>query len=75
MKLSELIAEYGDDRVQFQPLDGCVANLRMVKEGTEVTFGTATRFDMTGKLDKLGLVVWMDRARVKEITSNRRTEP
>jgi hypothetical protein len=66
MKLSELIAKYGDDAVQFQDLDHCAKDLNMNKGKTFITFGTEQPIGLNGT-DKLGLVVWLDRAKVKEI--------
>ena len=67
MKLSELIAVYGDDKVEFQNLDQCATSLNMGKQHTTITFGTPQRLDLNGT-QKLGLVVWLDRKRVAEIT-------
>lgn len=66
MKLSELIAAYGDDKVQFQNLDQCADKLNMNGATTKITFGTEQRLHLDG-MEKLGLVVWLDRERVKEI--------
>jgi hypothetical protein len=66
MKLSELIAAYGDDKVQFQNLDHCAEKMNMTGAVTKITFGTEQRLNLDGT-DKLGLVVWMDRKRVAEI--------
>jgi hypothetical protein len=66
MKLSELIAAYGDDKVQFQNLDNSLINLSMNKGVSKITFGTEQSVGLSGT-DKLGLVVWLDRDRVKEI--------
>lgn len=66
MKFSELIAAYGDDKVQFQKLDECASNFSAGKRGTKITFVTDETFSLNGT-DKLGLVVWFDRDRVKEI--------
>lgn len=69
MNLSELIAAYGDDKVQFQNLDGCGLTLDYHhKKGTTVTFGTDARIGPNG-LEKLGLVLWFDRDRVAEIVA------
>lgn len=71
MKLSELIAAYGDDDVQFQYLDHCTDTLNMGKKGvTKVTFGTEQSFTLDGT-DKLGIVVWFDRKRVADIIEGR----
>ncbi|PTM61862.1 hypothetical protein [Phreatobacter oligotrophus] len=66
MNLSALIAAYGDDKVQFQNLDQCSKSLNMSKDGTFITFGTEQRLTPDGTV-QLGLVVWLDRDRVKEI--------
>lgn len=76
MHLSELIAAYGDDRVQFQNLDDCTDALNMNKRGiTKVTFGAEGQpFDFNGTKN-LGLVVWFDRDRVKEIIAASKALP
>lgn len=66
MKLSELISAYGDEKVQCQKLDECATDLNMSKRGTKITFGTEERLNLDGT-EKLGLVIWLDRARVTEI--------
>lgn len=66
MNLSELIAKYGDDKVTFQKLDECASTLDMTKNGTRITFVTPERIGLDG-LDKLGLVLWLDRERVASI--------
>lgn len=66
MKLSELIAAYGDDKVQLQNLDHSATNLNMSKGVSKITFGTEQPISIDGT-DKLGLVVWLDRKRVAEI--------
>lgn len=70
LKLSELIAQYGDDAVQFQNLDECSINLDYShKSGTKITFGTEQPISLDGT-QKLGLVVWLDRERVKKIVAD-----
>lgn len=66
MKMSELIARYGDESVQFQNLDACATSLNMGKGGTKITFGTEQRISLNGT-DQLGLVLWFDRKKVAEI--------
>jgi len=66
MKLSELIAAYGDDKVQFQNLDQCAKSMHMNGGTTTITFGTEQRVHFEG-MEKLGLVVWLDRERVDEL--------
>jgi hypothetical protein len=68
MKLSELIAHYGDDIVQFQNLDQCTKSLNMNKGHTTITFGTEQPINLDGTV-KLGLVVWLDREKVKQIVA------
>ncbi len=71
MNLSELIAKYGDDKVSFQKLDDCAATLDMNKNGTRVTFLTPEKVGLDG-LEKLGLVIWLDRERVASIIAEAR---
>lgn len=66
MNLSDLIAKYGDDKVTFQKLDDCASTLDMTKNGTRITFVTPEKIGLDG-LDKLGLVIWLDRERVAGI--------
>lgn len=66
MKLSEIIAAYGDDKVQFQNLDQCATSLNMSGRHTKITFGTEQRLTPEGTA-QLGLVVWFDRERVQSI--------
>ena len=71
LKLSQLIAEYGDDKVQFQNLDQCGISLDYHhKKGTTITFGTDVNIHAPEGTEKLGLVVWLDRKRVAEIVAN-----
>lgn len=73
MNLSELIAKYGDDKVQFQNLDQSAETLNMNKGVTKITFGTEQPIAPTGTV-KLGLVVWLDRDRVAEIITAAKKE-
>lgn len=67
MKLSELIAAYGDDKVTFQKLDDDADSMNYHhKKGTKITFGTNALIDHNGTRE-MGLVVWLDRDRVAEI--------
>lgn len=75
MKLSELLAAYGDDKVQFQNLDHCIDKMNMNGSITKITFGAEQRLNLDGT-EKLGLVVWLDRDRVAEIiTASKKTRP
>lgn len=73
MKLSELIAKYGDDKVQFQNLDQCTEALNMTKGVTKITFGTEQPIGLD-ETQKLGLVVWLDRDRVAKIIADSKLE-
>lgn len=67
LKLSELIAMYGDDKVRLQNLDVAGRTIDYHhKKGTTITFGTDEPI-ASGGMERLGLVVWLDRERVKEI--------
>lgn len=66
MKLSELVAAYGDDKVQFQNLDHCGRDLNMGKKGTSITFMTEQRLNLKGT-EQLGLILWFDRETIAEI--------
>lgn len=71
MKLSELIAEIGDDNVQFQNLDNDLIRLNTKSNGTtELTFGTEAQTTLNGT-EKLGLVIWLDREEVKKATEKK----
>lgn len=75
MKMSELIRQYGDDKVQFQNLDQCASALNMNKGTTKITFGTEQPITLKGT-EKLGLVLWFDRKAVAEIVAaNKAKEP
>jgi len=74
MKLSELIAAYGDDVVKFQKLDDCTDTLSMSKKGTKASFVTPETFGFDG-FDKLGIIIWMDRERVAKILADRKKQP
>jgi hypothetical protein len=69
MKLSELIAKYGDERVQFQNLDQCTERMNMNGGITKITFGTEQPIGLDGT-EKLGLVVWMEREDVAQIIAD-----
>jgi hypothetical protein len=67
MKLSELIAKYGDDKVQFQNLDQCIDTIKYDhKKGTKITFGTDVGVNESG-MEKLGLIVWFDREEAAKV--------
>lgn len=68
MKLSELIEKYGDDKVIFQNLDNDMLSMDKKKNHYEIKFGTKEIFNRDfSETDKMALVVWMDRDKVKEI--------
>lgn len=66
MNLSELIAKYGDENVSFQRVDDCVTDMNMTRNGTRASFVTPERIGLDG-FDKMGLIVWLDREKVKAI--------
>ena len=68
MKLSELIAEYGDDNIIFQNLDTDMISMDKRKNYYEIKFGTKEGFnqDLSGT-NKRALIVWMDRDKTQEI--------
>lgn len=71
VKMSKLIARYGDDNVRFQNLDTCATSLNMGKNGTKITFGTEQRLDIhLNGTEQLGLVLWFDRKKVAEIMAD-----
>jgi len=73
LKLSELIAAYGDDKVQFQNLDQCIDTIDYHhKKGTTIKFGTDVQISRKAGdgLEKLGLVVWFDRQAVADIIAS-----
>jgi len=74
MNLSELIARYGDDKVQFQSLDQCIESLKMNKGHSKITFGTEQPINLDGT-ERMGLVVWLDRKRVAEIIAEAKANP
>lgn len=66
MKMSELIAAVGDDKIKFQNLDQSATDLNYTaKSGTKITFGTKQPIDLKGTKD-LGLVIWLPRDAVKK---------
>lgn len=74
MNLSEMIRRYGDDKVEFQPLDKCMDGLKSSKGGmTKVTFGTLVPFGLDG-LDKFGIVVWFDRDTLAKTVADSKAE-
>lgn len=69
MKMSELVTAYGDENIEFQNLDQAVTGMNWAAgKGSKVTFVTGVPIDPTTGLAKLGLVLWFDRAKIKEIT-------
>ena len=72
MKLSELIAACGDDKVEFQNLDQSLISVDFnAKRGSKITFGTSMTAGLDGT-DKLGLVVWLDRKAVADAIANKK---
>jgi hypothetical protein len=63
----ELLSAVGNDNIQMQPLDTALTDMQAKKDYQLYTFGSAMSFDINGT-QRLGLVLWLDRDRVKEIT-------
>lgn len=75
MTLSELIAAYGDDKIQTQILDECAKSLDYHhKKGTTITFGTTMNIHADQGTEKLGIVIWLDRDRVAEIVKQSKAQ-
>ena len=77
LKMSELIAAYGDETLEFQNLDQCAKTLDYHhKKGTTITFGTTMNIHADQGTEKLGIVLWLDRRRVSEIlAASKKTDP
>lgn len=74
MNLSDLIRAIGDDKVGIQNLDTCATTLNYsAKSGTKITFGTDQPLTPNGT-EKLGMVIWLDRAAVKAIIEKEKAE-
>jgi len=70
MKMSELILAIGDDNVEFQNLDQCLAAADYShKKGTTITFATGMRLHPSNGTEKLGIILWLDRDAVKAAVS------
>jgi hypothetical protein len=71
MKLSQLIAEIGDDNVEFQLLSSCMTGNQKQRKGhVEITFATpaVSLIDLVSdKCPKMGFVVWLPADKVSEI--------
>ena len=66
LKLSEVLAEIGDDNYSIQILDQAMLNLELKKGYKKYTFGSQEPFNGNGTI-KQGIVIWLDRDQVKEI--------
>jgi hypothetical protein len=69
MKLSELICAVGDENIAIQNLLNDAHSIDKTKHGTKIVFYTdaiqAGELLGGGKTEKIGLVVWLPRARVE----------
>ena len=67
-QMSDLILAVGDENVVFQMLDRDAQTIDKTKYGTKISFYTdaiqAEELLGDGKTDKMGLVLWLPRARV-----------
>ncbi len=67
MTLVDLLKALGDENYGLQALDACALSLDWsAKKGTKITFATDVKLGADGT-EKLGLIVWIDRQRAKEI--------
>lgn len=66
--LVELITALGDTNLKFQMLDQAGQDYRLTKHGTKVSFLTDGSFDLGG-MEQCGIIVWVDRAKLKEVWS------
>lgn len=67
MGVTELVSKIGDDNIKFQNLDTCSISLNYDhKKGSKITFGTEEPITPDGT-ERLGLVLWLPRDKVKEI--------
>ena len=63
----ELISKISDTNIKFQNLDSCAISLNYDhKKGSRITFGTDELITPDGT-ERLGLVLWLPRDKVKEI--------
>lgn len=70
MKLTELLAEIGDDNIDLQNLSQCICEMRYsAKNGNKFTFVTDQNFGPNGP-DKAGLVLWIDRDKMAQAIEN-----
>lgn len=71
MKLSELIAEIGDENVEFQTLASCMTGNQKQRAGhVEITFATpaVSLIDLVSNDGpKMGFIVWLPSDKVREI--------
>mgnify|MGYP001598269585 CR=1 FL=1 len=65
----ELLTQVGNDNIEIQPLDVAITDMQKRKGHNLYTFGSEMSFDLSGT-KKVGLVVWLDRDRAKEITGS-----
>lgn len=78
MKLSELIAAIGDDKIEMQNLQRDHVSLDNGKRGATIKFATSPvivrdmmEADLVGrKPKKIGLVIWIDSEKADQLLSN-----
>lgn len=66
MGIIELLQKIGEDNVRLQPLDQCVTDMKMSRGINKYTFESEVSFSLDGP-QKMGLVVWLDRDKVKTV--------
>lgn len=71
MTLTEFFAEIGDDNLGFQLLEQCMTNVRVMRQGTRVSFETdaITVTDAACGAGRVGLIVWADRDAYERATA------
>lgn len=72
--ITELLNQIGDADIMIQNLDHCADTIDWTaKKGTKVKFGTDVPLEPVGdgfRLQKIGIVVWLDREKVASIMAD-----
>lgn len=67
MTIIELLSEIGIGNLEIQFLDQCMTNYtESAKKGNHITFGTEMTAGFDVQTKKQGVIVWLDREKVKE---------
>lgn len=73
MKLSEIIAEIGDENVSLQVLDLCTVSIKDEGAVKHVTFGTTEEIT-PDSTSAVGLIVWVPRDKLNTILLRERAK-